>query len=152
MTIIDSTLDADVLRAGMLIDGEEVFTDDVIEVRNPATGAVVATIPRGDATHVDHAVGSAAVAFDRGVWANKTMHERVAVIRRLAELVGDANEELVVLETLGNGATVRQATGFHIGYVAPHLEYFADLGLRFEADRPAPMTSFPSLGQASVRK
>lgn len=150
MTIIDS--DTSVLRAGMLIDGEEVFSDDVIEVRNPATGEVVATIPRGDATHVDHAVGSAAVAFDRGVWANKTMTERVAVIRRLAELVGDEAEELVVLETLGNGATVRQATGFHIGYVAPHLEYFADLGLRFESDRPAPMTSFPSLGQASVRK
>lgn len=150
MTILEN---APQLRSlGMLIDGLKVHTDDVLEVRNPANGEVVATIPRGDATHVDKAVAAAASAFEAGSWSNRAMAERVAVIRRLAELVGDAAEELVELETLGNGATVRQATGFHIGYVAPHLEYFADLGTRFDAERPGPRTAFPSLGQASVRK
>ena len=144
--------DTAVRNASMFIGGKSVTTAETIDVRNPANGEVVATVPRGDSIHVDQAVASALAAFESGVWSGRTMAERAHVIRELARLVGDAAEELVELETLGNGATVRQATGFHIGYVAPHVEYFADLGLRFDMDVPAPRTSFPSLGQASIRK
>ncbi len=148
MTAVDTRL----LHVPMLIDGKDVDSAEVIEVVTPKNGEVVASIARGDASHVDAAVAAATSAFDAGVWSRAEPAHRIEVIRRLAVLVGDHLDELVELETLGNGATIRQATGFHIGYVAPHLEYFADLATRFDYEVPGPRTSFPSLGQASMRR
>ncbi|WP_369227937.1 aldehyde dehydrogenase [Streptomyces sp. R39] len=144
--------DGHVLHVPMLIDGKDVDSTDLIEVVTPWNGQVSATVPRGDSPHVDAAVAAARTGFESGVWARATAQHRIEVIRRLAQLVGDHLEELVELETLGNGATVRQATGFHIGYVAPHMEYFADLAARFDYEIPGPRTTFPTLGQSSVRR
>ncbi|PWJ23943.1 acyl-CoA reductase-like NAD-dependent aldehyde dehydrogenase [Branchiibius hedensis] len=146
------TVTETITHVPMLIDGVDISADERITVINPKNGEPVATIPRGDVSHVDAAVAAARLSYESGVWANATAAHRIEVIRRLAQLVGDHLDELVDLETLGNGATVRQATGFHIGYVAPHMEYFTDLATRFDSEVPGPRTSFPSLGQASVRR
>jgi acyl-CoA reductase-like NAD-dependent aldehyde dehydrogenase len=147
-----TTVDTHIRHASMLIDGVDVDAADVIDVPTPKNGQVVATIPRGDATHVNAAVAAALASFEAGVWAGAPAQHRVEVIRRLAELVSDHLAELVELETLGNGATVRQATGIQIGSLPGHMEYFAELAARFDYEIPGARTSFPTLGQSSVRR
>jgi aldehyde dehydrogenase (NAD+) len=49
---------------------------------NPATGAVIATVPDGTAADVDRAVSAATAAFP--AWAATDPAERAAVMRRIA--------------------------------------------------------------------
>lgn len=136
----------------MIIGGEEVDAEDRLEIVNPATGAVAATVACGDASHVDLAVESARKAFDAGDWSRAAPAERAAVLRDLSVRLGDHLEEMVELEILANGATVRQATGFHVGLAAPHLEYFANLAETYAWETPTRIASFPTVGQSTVRR
>jgi aldehyde dehydrogenase (NAD+) len=51
-----------------------------------------------------------------------------------------------------NGATIRQATGFHIGYALRHFSYFADLAETYAWQRPGPIATFPALSQSVVHR
>jgi acyl-CoA reductase-like NAD-dependent aldehyde dehydrogenase len=86
------------------------------------------------------------------VWSRKTPQERAAVMRRIVDAANDAVDELVELELACNGATVRQATGFHIGYALTHFSYFADLADTYAWQRPAPIATFPTLAQSVVHR
>lgn len=136
----------------MLIDGEWVETGDSLEIRDPRDEQPVATAARGGVTEIDAAVEAARKAFISGEWSRRPPAERSAVLHAIAERVGEQLDELVEAEIMANGATVRQATGFHIGYVPPHLAYFADLAARYEFEQVMPRASFPSLGQSVVRR
>ncbi|MEN8674060.1 aldehyde dehydrogenase family protein [Nocardioides sp.] len=136
----------------MIIGGEEIEADSRLEITDPSTGEVVATTPSGTARHIDLAVESARKSFDGGDWSRATPAQRADVMSAIADKVGERLDELVELELMANGATIRQATGFHIGYVAPHVEFFADLARRFEFERPAARSTFPVLGQSSIRR
>ena len=54
--------------------------------------------------------------------------ERAAVLGAIADRLGERAGDLAVLEALENGAPVRQAGAFQIGFSIAHLRYFADLG------------------------
>jgi aldehyde dehydrogenase (NAD+) len=136
----------------MLIGGKWVESDRLLEIRDPQNDELVATAASGGAEQVDAAVEAAKASFKSGSWSRATQAERASVLRAISEKVGDRLDELVELEIMANGATVRQATGFHIGYVAPHLEYFAELADKYQFERPAPRATFPSLAQSTVRK
>jgi acyl-CoA reductase-like NAD-dependent aldehyde dehydrogenase len=136
----------------MLIGGEWIESGETLQIHDPQNEELVATAASGGAEHIDKAVDAARAAFREGSWSRATPAERARVLRAIAEKVGDRLDELVELEIMANGATIRQATGFHIGYVAPHLEYFADLAEKYEFERPGPISTFPTLGQAAVRK
>ena len=99
----------------MLIDGEWVDSDEAYEIRNPATEEIVATVAKGTVEHADRAVESAKRAFEAGDWAAKSPDERSQIMVAIAERLATDMEELLELEYGANGATVRQATGFHVG-------------------------------------
>ncbi|MFZ2174833.1 MAG: aldehyde dehydrogenase family protein [Rhodococcus sp. (in: high G+C Gram-positive bacteria)] len=136
----------------MRIGGKEVDSDRRMDILDPSDESVVATVAQGDASHIDTAVAAAQAAFEEGSWSRATPQERAAVMRRIANAANDAVEELVELEMSSNGATVRQATGFHIGYALSHFNYFADLAESYQWSRPAPMSSFPTLAQSTVHR
>lgn len=142
----------DVRHFTALIGGEQVDAERRIEIHDPSNEALVATVACGDTSHIDAAVDAAAAAYRSGAWSRLDPAERAAIMRKIADQVGEQAEELVELEMSANGATVRQATGFHIGYVAPHLSYFADLAERFEWTRSIGTTSFPTLAQRTVHR
>ncbi|KRC54159.1 MULTISPECIES: aldehyde dehydrogenase family protein [unclassified Nocardioides] len=141
-----------VTHHSMIIGGEEVDTSEQLEIVDPSTGEVVATVARGDESHIDLAVESGRKAFDAGDWSRAAPAERAAVLRNLANLLGDNIEEMVEAEIQANGATVRQATGFHVGLAAPHLEYFAQLADSYEWETPTRIAAFPTIGQSTVRR
>src|SRR5689334_11452120 len=81
-----------------LIGGERVPAADgrTIDVLDPATGAVIATVPRGGTADVEAAVDAAEAAFP--AWRDTSATERGAVIARWAQLVREHEAELDALE------------------------------------------------------
>lgn len=142
----------DVQHYSMIIGGERVDADDTMTIINPADESVVATVAKGTATHIDAAVAAAKSTFESGAWSGKTPQERAQIMRAIAAAANDQVEELVELEMSANGATVRQATGFHVGYALTHFNFFADLADTYQFVRPAPVVSFPALAQSVVHR
>ena len=77
--------DIDIFKQACLINGEWVTTSDSLEVDNPATGEVIATIPQLDADAVNQAVTAANDAFK--LWRKKTPAERGELVRKWYELM-----------------------------------------------------------------
>jgi aldehyde dehydrogenase (NAD+) len=87
------------------INGQAVpFDGPVIEVVNPATGAVIATVPDGTAADVDRAVAVAAAAFP--AWAATAPAERAAVVHRISEGLQARAEEIAATITAEVGAPI----------------------------------------------
>ncbi|MFC9454391.1 aldehyde dehydrogenase family protein [Streptomyces sp. NPDC056983] len=95
-------------REQIFIDGKWVDSsgDGVIEVINPVTEEVVATIPAGNAEDVDRAARAAAAAFP--AWSRTTVEERIAVLEKLARLTEDRAEEITqaIVSEIGQPARI----------------------------------------------
>jgi acyl-CoA reductase-like NAD-dependent aldehyde dehydrogenase len=142
----------DVRHHLMRIGGEEIDSDQRMTVFDPSDESVVATVAQGNSSHIDAAVAAAKASFEEGSWSQIAPRERATIMRRIAAAANDAVEELVDLEMSSNGATVRVATGFHIGYALAHFTYFAELAESYRWTRPAPMSSVPTLAQSIVHR
>src|SRR2546428_11680508 len=100
--------------ATMLIDGQTVAaqTGKTIEVKNPANGEVVDTIPKGSASEVDAAVEAAAKALP--AWASLSGTKRAAFMHAAAVKVEAAVPESAKRLTPAHGKplahAVREAT------------------------------------------
>ena len=91
----------------MCIDGKWVpaQSDKVLEARNPATGALLATVPRGGEADVDAAVQAARRAFE-GPWSKFTPFERQALLLRIADRFEAEWENLCISDTLDMGMPI----------------------------------------------
>jgi betaine-aldehyde dehydrogenase len=102
----------------MVIGGESVDAADglTFEVVNPATGAVIATVPLGGREDVDRAVAAAQAAFDdRKGWANWAAGKRGRSLSKLASLIKANTEELAQLESRNVGKPITSARGEVVG-------------------------------------
>lgn len=115
---------------GNFIDGREVegMAGATVEVRNPATGAVIATIPDSTREDVDAAVRSARAAFQGDAWGGMAIRARVRLINRIADAFEAALPELYQLETQNNGRPVNE-TRAQLGRLPDFLRYFGGLAL-----------------------
>ncbi|MFJ4321351.1 aldehyde dehydrogenase family protein [Streptomyces lavendulae] len=95
---------------------------DVLEVLNPATEELVATVPAATRDDVDAAVGRAAAA-QRG-WAALAPADRARLLRRFAAAVDGHLEELARLEVREAGHTIGNAR-WEAGNVRDLLEFAA---------------------------
>ncbi len=95
---------------------------DVQDVLDPATGEVIARVPR--ANKDDAALAVEASHHALGAWSRADPAERGRVLGRLAALTREHAKELALLESRNNGKTVREAGG-DVGFAAWTLEYFA---------------------------
>jgi len=92
------------------------------EIRNPASGAVIATVPEGTADDVVLAVEAARAA--RAEWAEVTPGERASVLLALAGVIDDGAEELAALESANAGKPLAAARE-EVGACADVLRFFA---------------------------
>jgi 1-pyrroline dehydrogenase len=83
---------------GELVDSVEGRT---MEVLNPATGEVVAEVPRGTQADVERAVDAARAALPE--WLDRTPKDRMELLLRLADVIDEHAEELARLESLNVG-------------------------------------------------
>ena len=119
--------------AKMYIGGELVDAQSgkTMEVRNPANGEVVDTVPRGSRGDVDAAVEAAAKAFPG--WASTAPSKRARLLHEAAAKVREAVPELARLLTLEQGKPLAHAT-LEAARVAENLDYYAGLADKIRGD------------------
>jgi 1-pyrroline dehydrogenase len=71
---------------------------DAQEIVNPATGKVIAHVPKGTEQDVERAVNAARKAFDAG-WSDSTPRDRSERLLRLADAIEAAGDELSQIES-----------------------------------------------------
>jgi acyl-CoA reductase-like NAD-dependent aldehyde dehydrogenase len=124
---------------GMIIGGQEVASSsgETMDVVNPATNEVFATVPRCTEADVDRAVAAARQAF-RGDWAKVSASKRNRLMMRLAELVRSNVNDLAKLETLNSGKAISSSKGEILAAVED-LEFYAGAGTKVTGETiPAP--------------
>jgi len=107
-----------------LIGGNDVSTDESIDVLDPSTGELFARIARGGAAEIDQAVTAARAASE--IWRAKSTQQRSAVLRRTAELIRRDRNELAVLESHDTGKPLTQARA-DTDVAARYFEYYANV-------------------------
>jgi len=127
--------DPDLLRSQAYVGGAWV-DGPPLEVRDPATGDLVGTVPALDGAAARRAVEAAAAALP--AWRARPAHERAALLRRLFDLMGRHEEDLALLMTAEQGKPLAESRG-EIRYAASFIEWFAEEARRVYGETiPAP--------------
>src|SRR5947209_7164241 len=134
----------------MFIDGRDVDSEEFYEIRSPADDELVCTMAKGSVDHADQAVESARRAFESGVWSRKAPEERAEIMKKIAERLGSEMEEFTEAEISCNGATRRQAYGFHVGLAAPHFLHFAEMAANFEWETAISLPAYPTMSANKI--
>ncbi|HZO34189.1 MAG TPA: gamma-aminobutyraldehyde dehydrogenase [Gaiellaceae bacterium] len=95
---------------------------ETMDVTNPATGEVIATVPACGAEDVDHAVETAKTAL--GEWLDATPGERAELLLKLADVISDNAEELAQIESRNVGKPISLARE-EMPFSADNLRFFA---------------------------
>lgn len=125
-----------------------------LEVYNPATAAVVASVPDCDEADVDAAVSAARAALV-GPWASLLPTERQRMMLRLADLVESHGEQLAQIETINQGKSINIARAIEAGGSAEHLRYMAGWATKIEGqtlDNSIPMPPGATYFTATLRQ
>ncbi|SFU26270.1 NAD-dependent succinate-semialdehyde dehydrogenase [Paraburkholderia aspalathi] len=125
--------DPGLLRQAMLIDGEWVPADsgETLEVRNPATGELLARVPNGGANETRRAIAAAGRAMQ--VWRKALPKERAKVLRTLYDLMLANIDDLAMIMTAEQGKPLVESRG-EILYAAGFIEWFSEEAKRVYGD------------------
>ncbi len=95
-------------RGRLFIGGAwtEPTSGEAIAVISPHTEEAIATVAAAGPDDVDRAVAAARAAYDDGAWPRLDPSERIAAVRRLAELYGSRRKEMAQLITAEMGAPI----------------------------------------------
>ena len=104
------------------VSGTDREQNDVHEVRDPATAAVIATVRSCGPAEVDRAIDRAARAFD--TWRAVAPGDRARLLRRFADVVDSHLEELARIEVANAGHVIGNARG-EAANVRDVIEYYA---------------------------
>ena len=117
--------DPALLRGTCLIGGVWTHADDegVIEVRNPANNALLATVPRCGVAETRRAIDTARNALP--AWRALGAHERARRLRAWHTLVNAHIDDLTRLITAEGGKPLNEARG-EVRYGASFVEWFAE--------------------------
>ncbi|KGD56005.1 succinate-semialdehyde dehydrogenase [Burkholderia pseudomallei] len=121
------------MRERAFVAGEWQAADGgaTLEVRNPATGALIGTVPAMGAAETRRAIDAANAAWP--AWRKKTAKERAAILRKWHDLMIAHADDLALILTTEQGKPLVEAKG-EIGYAASFLEWFAEEGKRVYGD------------------
>jgi succinate-semialdehyde dehydrogenase/glutarate-semialdehyde dehydrogenase len=123
--------DPKLFRTQCYVDGQWIGSGETLAVRNPATGAVLATVPKLGAEETRRAIDAAERAWP--AWRAKTAKERAAVLRKWFDLMTANQEDLAQILTAEQGKPLTESRG-EIAYGASFIEWFAEEGKRAYGD------------------
>ena len=118
----------------MLVGGEwrDAVAGTRLDVRNPATGDVITTVPSAGKEDVDLAVAAARAAFESPEWGGARPVDRERWLFRLADLVEANAKELAELETLDNGKPFVISQRVDVPSAVDFLRYCAGWATKLE--------------------
>ena len=125
--------DPSLFRQACAVDGKWIEADSgkTIEVRNPATGALIGNVPALGAAETRRAIEAANRALP--AWRKLLAKERAAILRRLYELMIENTDDLAMIMTAEQGKPLSESKG-EIAYAASFIEWFAEEGKRVYGD------------------
>jgi len=125
--------DPALLRSHCFIDGQWVHADSghTIDVRNPASGTLVGSVPESGASETRRAIEAAQAAFEP--WRDRTAEARSRVLRRWCELLLQHQDDLALIMTSEQGKPLAEARG-EIVYAASYIEWYAEEAKRLYGD------------------
>jgi succinate-semialdehyde dehydrogenase/glutarate-semialdehyde dehydrogenase len=134
--INDSSLalnDSTLLKTDAYINGEWCGAADSarFDVTNPATGAVIATLPDMGVAETREAIVAANAAWP--AWRARTGKERAGILRKLFFLMMDNQEDLAQLITAEGGKPLAESRG-EVAYGAAFIEWFGEEAKRTYGD------------------
>ena len=115
--------DPSLVREAGYVGGDWLESSARFEVRNPATGALLANVSDLSARETERAIRAAAGA--QPAWAARTAKDRAAVLRRWFELIIAAQDDLAAIMTSEQGKPLAEARG-EVTYGAAFIEWFAE--------------------------
>ncbi|WP_145111790.1 NAD-dependent succinate-semialdehyde dehydrogenase [Cereibacter sediminicola] len=104
-------------------------------VTDPASGALVARVARLGPVETDAAIAAAHSAFPG--WRDRLPQERARILRRWAELMRTATEDLALIMTLEQGKPLDESRG-EIAYAAEFLDWYAGEAPRLNVEGVTP--------------
>jgi 1-pyrroline dehydrogenase len=110
-------------------DWVDSASGETMDVINPATGEVVASVPSCSAEDVDRAVAAAAKALPE--WLDKTPKDRSELLHKLADVLEENAEELAQLESLNVGKPL-MASRDEMPFSTDNLRFFAGAARNLE--------------------
>jgi len=119
-----------------LVGGEwvDATSGETMEVLNPATGEVIAEVPKGTEQDVERVVEAAKKAW--ADWQEKTPKDRMALLLALADVIEEHGEELSKLESLNVGKPMA-IVGDEISAMVDNLRFFAGAARNLEGKSAA---------------
>lgn len=125
--------DTSLLRSAAYIDGgwREVEGAASIEVRNPATGELLARVPDLGKVEAQRAVEAAERAFMS--WRAQSAESRARILRRWFDLMMAHQDDLALIMTSEQGKPLAEAKG-EIAYAASYVEWFSEEARRVYGD------------------
>jgi succinate-semialdehyde dehydrogenase / glutarate-semialdehyde dehydrogenase len=130
--------DTSLLRTKAFLAGEwqGAASNATFEVRNPATGQVLATVPKMGAAETRRAIEAANAAWP--AWRAQPAKARAAILRKWYELMLENADDLALIMTAEQGKPLAEAKG-EIQYAASFLEWFGEEAKRVYGDTiPSP--------------
>jgi acyl-CoA reductase-like NAD-dependent aldehyde dehydrogenase len=119
-------------RAGLAESRTVQTHGEVFEVISPHTEEPIAEVTAAAPADVGLAVSAARVAFDSGPWGRSDPLERVAAIRRLADVYDQRRAEMAETITAEIGAPITFARRAQVGLPAMMMRAFCDLATRHQ--------------------
>jgi acyl-CoA reductase-like NAD-dependent aldehyde dehydrogenase len=133
-------------RYGHYINGTEVapLNGAYLASENPYSGEAWAEVARGDGDDVKAAVGAANAAFTNGAWSGMSASRRGAILRDVADLIGEEAPRLAQIEQRDNGKLAAEVNA-QVRYVSDYFHYYAGLadkvqGETIPSDKPGSFT------------
>ncbi|GAB23275.1 putative aldehyde dehydrogenase [Gordonia polyisoprenivorans NBRC 16320 = JCM 10675] len=126
---------ADRTRRDHFIGGEHVApkSGDYFQSTNPATGALLYEVARGNAADIDAAMIAARNAFDDPRWRDLSQTRRGHLLRRLGDLIAENAEDLARSESQDNGKLLREMRG-QLATLPEYYYYYAGLADKIQGD------------------
>lgn len=123
----------DLLKSQGLIDGRWCNADsgEHFAVTNPATGEVIASVPRYGKIETERAITAADKALP--LWRGKTARERAHILRRWYQLMMEHQDDLATILTHEQGKSLTEAKG-EVAYAASFIEWFGEEAKRVYGD------------------
>ncbi len=135
---------------GVYINGEWRDTAEHFEKRSPIDGALVGKFAKGTRQDVKDAVAAARAAAPG--WAHTSWSERVAIMRRMADLISERQMELAALMAIEVGKNRLEALG-DVEETADLIRYYCDQMQATDGfDRPMGNLGDPTVHTRSVLK
>lgn len=122
----------------LIIGGERVAASDgaLIDVYNPATGALLTRVAAGTANDVDDAVAAARAALP--VWNGLPPADRANLLWKLGEAIEARADEFGQIETLDNGKPTGESTVLDVPLCAAIFKYYAGWVTKIEGETMTP--------------